>query len=145
MREADERGALLFNSQGGSLTAALGLGRLIRKYGLDTVVGGPYVENEPNNPVEQRVVVKAGICFSACVYAFLGGQTRELSNPGTLGVHQFRGAKEDSGEVVAQVTTAMLAEYLDEMGVDRKLLVLLCYKLLMTLRLGDTGGIVKLG
>ena len=25
------------------------------------------------------------------------------------------------------------------------LLVLLCYKLLMTLRLGDTGGIVKLG
>jgi hypothetical protein len=97
------------------------MGLMIREAALDTFVGGPY-EEVVKIGKPYKTLVKNGMCFSACAYAFLGGVTREISDSGRYGVHQFYGGKKALGEVSAQVTTAFLANYLDEMGVDRKLL-----------------------
>jgi hypothetical protein len=108
-----------FNSPGGNLQAGLQLGRLIREAGLDTYVGGPYLEfvrmGEPPLVLAQR-----GICFSACAYAFLGGVSRTLGEPGRLGLHQFAGSTGNIGDSGTQFMMTELAAYLDEMGVDRR-------------------------
>lgn len=117
----DYKPTVYFHSPGGNLAAGIRLGLAIRKADLDTVVGGPYEKfvrlNEP-----YAVLVQKAICYSACAYAFFGGVTRELRDRGDLGVHQFRGARGDAGEASAQLTVAVLANYLDRMGVDRKVL-----------------------
>lgn len=114
-----------FDSPGGSLIAALELGRLIRARGLDTYVGGPYEAlmgfSEPAGE-DIRSLVKQGICFSACAYAFLGGVSREITEQGRYGVHQFYSGGRPMGDATTQVAMTVLASYLDEMGVDRRLL-----------------------
>jgi hypothetical protein len=112
---------IYFDSPGGNLAAGIQLGYLIRQAKLDTFVGGPYTELvKVGQPY--KTLVDNGICFSACAYAFLGGQIRELHEDGRYAVHQFYGRRKDAGESAAQVTTAVLAQYLDDMGVDRRLL-----------------------
>jgi hypothetical protein len=72
-----------------------------------------------------KILVEQGICFSACAYAFLGGVTREIDTKGLFGLHQFRSQrsnKNDKGEASTQIAVALLAQYLDEMGIDRKVL-----------------------
>lgn len=112
---------IYFHSPGGDLSAGIKMGYIIRKAGLDTFVGGPY-EEEWARPYKFTTLVRNGSCFSACAYAFLGGVIRELNDAGRYGVHQFAGAKKDTGQDAAQTITAVLANYLDDMGVDRKLL-----------------------
>ena len=93
--------ALYFDSPGGNLAAALTLGRMIRRPGLNT-----YVAPAGNG------------CYSACVYAFSGGVVRIYDGAKPLGVHQFHGPGDQSS---TQATMAFLAVYLDEMGVDHRL------------------------
>jgi len=97
------------------------LGRVIRRFGLDTYVGGSYRQVGDLVSDEQDVLVDRGVRFSPCAYAFLGGRTNELNEEGILGVHQFRTRDGDSGEGAAQVTEAILADYIDEMGAHRRL------------------------
>lgn len=110
-----------FHSRGGNLDAGLELGRQIRAAGLDTYIGGPYVEQsrlgEP-----PRVLVQAPVCFSACAYALLGGISRTVAEGGHYGLHQFYGAQGDVGDSRTQVMMATLAAYLDAMGVERRFL-----------------------
>lgn len=115
------RPTVYFDSPGGDLAAALVLGLAIRKAQLDTFVGGPY-RKVVGGGRPYAILVHEGICFSACAYAFLGGVTREVGEKGKLGVHQFRGARGDSGEASAQVTVATLSTYVDQMGGDRRIL-----------------------
>jgi hypothetical protein len=68
------------------------------------------------------LVSKEGICFSACAYAFLGGAGREVGENGIYGVHQFRSRTGSFRESDTQIAMTVLATYLDEMVVDRKLL-----------------------
>jgi hypothetical protein len=117
----DFKARIFFDSPGGDLIAGLQLGRLIRSHKLDTYIGGPYERLvRANQPYE--VIVPEPICFSACAYAFLGGVRRKIEEGGKFGVHQFRGSTQDWGGASAQVTTALLSAYLDEMSVDRKFL-----------------------
>ncbi len=114
-----------FDSPGGRVTAALELGRLIRARGLDTYVGGPYESFEGfSGPAREktRTLARRGICFSACAYAFLGGVSREINEGGSYGVHQFYSGGRPLGDSTTQVAMTVLASYLDEMGVDRRLL-----------------------
>lgn len=110
-----------FHSRGGSLQAGTRLGRMIREAGLDTYIGGPYLEQlrlgEP-----PRVLVKQPVCHSACAYAFLGGVSRAVAEGGSYGLHQFYGAEGDVGDSRTQVMMTALAAYLDEMGVERRFL-----------------------
>ena len=114
--------AVFFDSPGGDLAAALEVGHLIRKKMLTTYIGSNYEVVGRNPELPSVVVVPVGQCFSACVYAFLGGSTRVLDTAGQLGVHQFSGATKDVGESAAQSGVAVLSQYVDEMGVDRGLL-----------------------
>lgn len=116
-----------FDSPGGSLTWALELGRLIRGRGLDTYVGGPYEAFggfRPGTGAEEvtRTLSRQGVCFSACAYAFLGGVAREIGDGGLYGVHRFYSGGRPLGDATTQVAMTVLAAYLDEMGVDRRLL-----------------------
>ncbi len=112
---------IYFHSPGGNLQAALELGRLIRAAGLDTHVGGPYLEG---NGIGQppRVLVPRAACVSACAYAFLGGVSRSLGENALFGLHQFFARDGDIGDSPTQIMMAMLGAYLDEMGVDRRFL-----------------------
>jgi hypothetical protein len=112
---------IYFHSPGGNLQAALELGRLIRAAGLDTHVGGPYLEG---NGIGQppRVMVQRAACVSACAYAFLGGVSRSLGENALFGLHQFFARDGDIGDSPTQIMMAMLGAYLDEMGVDRRFL-----------------------
>jgi hypothetical protein len=112
---------IYFDSVGGNLAAGIQMGYFIRRAKLDTFVGGPY-EKVVKDGQPYKTLVRNGMCFSACAYAFLGGVVRELNEGGRYGVHQFYGAKKDVGESSAQHTMAVLARYTDEMGVSRQLL-----------------------
>jgi hypothetical protein len=116
-----------FDSPGGSLTAALEFGRIIRARGLDIYVGGPYKSFEGFGPglggeEITRTLARQGVCFSACAYAFLGGVAREIDDGGLYGVHRFYSGGRPLGDATTQVAMTVLAAYLDEMGVDRRLL-----------------------
>src|SRR6266498_4586744 len=111
---------VFFNSLGGSLAAGLEMGKMIRRLGLNTLVGGKY--KAIGKALHSQVTtVNNGVCYSACAYAFLGGVGRRVTESGTFGVHQFYGAQKDSA-ASAQVTMTLLAEYLNVMGVGRELL-----------------------
>jgi len=110
-----------FDSPGGNLRAALELGRLIRRHGYNTGVGGPYTE-----VVEvfknEKTLVDTGRCFSACAYAFFGGVGRVVDEDGQLGLHQLSGVNGQLREGDVQVVMALLGQYVDEMGLDRRIL-----------------------
>jgi len=112
---------IYFHSPGGNLEGALALGRLIRAAGLDTHVGGPYLEAQGiGQPPE--ILVQRAACVSACAYAFLGGVSRSLGEKGLLGLHQFFSRDGDIGDSPTQVMMTVLGGYLDQMGVDRRFL-----------------------
>lgn len=97
-----------FDSQGGSIEAAIRLGRLIRASGLNTIQ------------------IRKMECSSACSLAFAGGVLR-AAEPGSIGVHRSTFAPESSltrDDAVAnvQAATAEIMSYLSEMGVDPQLL-----------------------
>lgn len=125
MKSVEALPTVYFNSPGGNLLAGLKLGRIIREFGLDTYVGGKYVSFEgfdADGYDDIRTLVINGVCFSACSYSFMGGSSREIGKGGSLGVHQFYSEGGNSDESNTQLTMTVLATYLDEMGVDRRLL-----------------------
>jgi hypothetical protein len=112
------------NSLGGNLTAGVALGEKMRALGLSTEVGATQGEADK----------VAGICASACAYAFLGGKARFLDERARLGFHRFYSplavdnakAKLFSGEDLdnTQKLLAGLLLYTISMGVDSRIIVL---------------------
>lgn len=107
---------VMFDSPGGDVTAALALGSLIRRHGYDTVVGADYTEGETTT------LVTAARCYSACAYAFMGGVGRTVEPGGELGFHQMRAASGRMNESDLQVLLTLLSQYMDLMGIDRRIL-----------------------
>lgn len=95
------------NSPGGSVTAAMAIGRMVRKERFTVTV-----------PV-------SGVCHSACVLIFAGGVTR--ANLGKLGIHRPYlevQRQEVSSENVRELYQQMLQEirsYFREMNVSEQL------------------------
>jgi hypothetical protein len=127
------------DSPGGSLIAGMELGRLFRKYRVNTTVGHSVRMSDPMGPPFS--FAGGAECLSACIFAFAGGVHRAYDpvgkswpawamNRGTrqaLGAHQFFRSIEatlseshgyDSGMSDAQAITGRLIEYLTAMGVD---------------------------
>jgi len=114
-----DRSVVYLNSPGGSLVAGIELGRLIREHGLSTDIG----RKSPSSP--KRFDVDEGGCYSACAYAFLGGQFRYLKQGSRYGVHQFKSLRADERiEGAAQVVSALAVEYIRSMDVDPDLFTL---------------------
>jgi hypothetical protein len=97
----DRKPPIVMRSPGGDVTAALELGRLIRKNGLSIAVGGTRARDcgvddplcaagrEADGSIRGATYSSDGVCFSACPFAFAGG-VRRVASPFTyLGVHQI--------------------------------------------------------
>ena len=85
-------------SSGGDIDAAMVLGRILRRFGLFTLVGRD----------EQ--------CMSACVFAFMGGERRTVA--GQLGIHRpfFPTTQVDPDRQVRyRLLQKALRDYIDEM------------------------------
>ncbi len=125
---------VVLDSPGGSMTGGLRLGRAFRAAGVNTLVGRTLVRSEGSRTAS--VMISHGIgCASACTYAFIGGVQRLVPTTSRFGVHQFSRAIGQDGRfesdapsmrdfVQAQRRMAELAVYVQEMGVDARLLEL---------------------
>ena len=97
---------VVLSAPGGDLLGALRLGELIRQRGFDTEVSPEKAE-----------------CYSACVFAFMGGVNRSVHPLASLGFHSLK----DSGAGVAEEeaqrnSRRLLGVYLDQMRIDRRVL-----------------------
>jgi hypothetical protein len=70
----------IFHSHGGSMKAAMELGRILRNLKVNTIVGRAYLRNG-------EVEIEPGTCASACLFAFSGGITRSMPTNSRLGIH----------------------------------------------------------
>jgi hypothetical protein len=89
-RDADVRGAtLVLDSEGGSVHAALALGRAIRRYGMTTTVGK--IEPLPGlDEGKARVTLSPkASCESMCAFILLGGERRFVPREAQVLVHQI--------------------------------------------------------
>lgn len=107
------RASVYFNSPGGSLVAAMAIGRLLREQRFSAHVGRRGADlRKP----------EGGVCYSACPFAYAGGSRRFLDGDSVLGIHRAanRVPMPDEGafeqRVAAEATT-----YLRAMGVSTRL------------------------
>jgi hypothetical protein len=116
-QERITRADVYFNSPGGSLLAAMAVGRLIRGRGFDTHVGRRGVHPRQAG---------AAVCYSACPFAYAGGVRRFLGAESVLGVHEAANRVPVQDESAFQQFVDFEAtQYLGEMGVSPALLVLM--------------------
>ncbi len=107
------------NSPGGNLFEGMRLGRLIRKFGFSTYVGRWEGKALTKAAWMQHKNKVPGECYSACVFAFVGGYFRYLTDASTIGVHRFSKTTASSSDLaLAQVISGQITSYLSEMGVD---------------------------
>jgi hypothetical protein len=98
---------IAFTSPGGNLINGMQMGALIRERRFNTTIS--YTEHSPSD------------CLSACAYAFLGGTSRNLPPNSRFGLHQFRGLETAISAEDTQKLSAILAKYVDAMGIDRRI------------------------
>ncbi len=111
---------VLLDSYGGKVLAAMELGRLFRQVGAAVIV--------------EQVGAAGGRCFSACVYALMGGKKRVIPPQSQAGVHRMvaYGDSYDSrfydGAPVRRLdngtVASVLSRYCASMGVNPALIAL---------------------
>lgn len=106
---------VLLHSQGGNLAGGVELGRAIREYGLMTEIG-----NGVSSKDEFWEWPGAGVCESACAYAFMGGRRRIFDDEDKLGFHRFYSPTQNIDGESAQVLSGLLVQYMVEMGIDAR-------------------------
>lgn len=114
----DVSGAVVYlNSQGGSLTAAMALGRLVRAAGFETHVGARAADTGS---------LLAGVCLGACPFVLAGGVKRQLEAGSLLGVHRAEDRIPEPDESPLQRRSRFESlNYLAEMGIDAGLIDLM--------------------
>ena len=97
----DRKLPVVFRSEGGDVEAAYAMGRMIRKAGLETAVGGTRLKGCLVGDMRcDAAIAKDGTsvgytysanayCFSACPLALAGGTSRVASQWAFIGVHQI--------------------------------------------------------
>jgi hypothetical protein len=97
------------NSPGGSVQDAMAMGKLLREQKKSTEV------------------IDGALCASSCPLLFAGGEQRLAGAQAAIGVHQFyavtggtspRAPGPAEAMSDAQMTTARISRYLDELGID---------------------------
>ena len=127
---------VVLDSKGGSIQGGLRLGEAMRKAGASVTVGRsiPVSAATPGGKglARHQLIPRLGRCFSSCTYAFLGGVKRTIPAGAAYGVHMFWPSefldghlqrKYDYREIErAQRLSALIAVYIQKMGVDLGLL-----------------------
>ena len=119
------RGILLLDSPGGKVMASMELGQTLRRLGMAVIVARPTADTERTGSLA------GGRCYSACVYALMGGRKRVIPLQSRIGVHRmfaystsfnvarlsFERARDvDDGEMLGA-----LSRYSEKMGVSSNL------------------------
>ncbi len=116
---------VLLNSPGGKVVASMALGRVFRKVGALTIVARAGVDSDG------RGYIARGRCFSACVYALMGGRKRIVPPESVVGIHRMvaveSGADPAGGSMERRRfdngdMRNMLSKYSADMGVSRDLI-----------------------
>ena len=116
-RESISDALVYFNSPGGHLVEAMALGRLLRELAFETSVGTrTAAARQP----------AAGVCYSACPFAYAGGVRRSLAAGSVFGVHRAQNSVPVTDESAFQgVVTDQVADYLATMGIGGDLLAIM--------------------
>ena len=127
-RGRELRGAVVvLDSNGGTVTSGLDLGRAFRRLDMTTTVGKTMLL--PGAEGDRRATLSSrGICASMCAFSLLGGARRHVPSEARVMVHQIwpSSKREDAAAqtyvaenlVVLQRSLGTLARYTVEMGVD---------------------------
>jgi hypothetical protein len=123
--ETELRSIVLLDSPGGRVVASMQLGQALRRLGMAVIVAR--VEPESGALVSGR-------CYSACVYALMGGRRRVIPRQSRVGVHRMfnyvDGVDPMSGEALRERRyddggmRRTLLRYSASMGVSRDLIAL---------------------
>ncbi len=126
------RAVVLIDSPGGEVAGAMILGMMFRELKATVVVARP-PQSAAATPVGSFAVAP-GTCYSACVYALLGGRARVVPDISRVGVHRMhrrmdgiaRIMDSDGPDVLPATRGAvtMLGDYLKRMGASQDLLAL---------------------
>jgi len=130
------------SSPGGDLGAGIQLGKLIRENGNYTSIGDQFIRSQIDNNrlyndngemIEEEEWRKLHpeynsyreiyVCNSACAYAFLGGNVREIPDGAKLGFHQFSSTQIAIDAEVSQALSAQILEYVLQMGADARIFI----------------------
>jgi hypothetical protein len=107
---------VFLNSPGGSLYEGMSIGRVIRKYRLNTQIG--YFSEFGT------LITKDSFCYSSCSLAYIGGVWRYKSADSFYGIHRFYSPVPSvNAEQTAQAASGNIVEYFAEMGVASDLFV----------------------
>lgn len=133
-------------SPGGSLLAGIEIGRLIRREGANTYLGG--LVTQPSAEFGGRPVSKPmpGGCYSACALAFLGGVYRYSNSGSEYGVHRFSSTAAPTSTDMdkAQIISAAVNAYIREMDVDPELFDLMVQAGKDKIRVLNSGELTRL-
>jgi hypothetical protein len=77
-----DRPVVLLDSPGGKVVASMELGKILRRLGAAVVVAKAGGESSNGT-------LQGGRCFSACVYAFIGGKKRVIPPQSAAGIHRM--------------------------------------------------------
>jgi hypothetical protein len=118
--QANLSSVVLLNSPGGKVLASMELGQAFRKRGMVTIVAGV----QPSIPG----AVAAARCYSACVYALMGGRKRVIPPQSEVGIHrmfQYESALDPAAGIATLhrrydtgTMRAILSRYSNRMGVN---------------------------
>jgi hypothetical protein len=142
---------IYFHSPGGSLEAAMAIGRMMRERGITARVGRTIPRG--CDPLQEReaacdALKRAGrellaelrtartLCNSSCVYALVGARVREVGAGARIGVHEIAASRYDERALPVpvdrkslsqaqlkhlQAAEVRLARYIVDMGIDKGL------------------------
>jgi hypothetical protein len=77
-------GIVLLDSPGGKVVASMELGQAIRRLGMAVIVARPTAATSA-----RQLSLASGRCYSACVYALMGGARRVVPPESRVGVHRM--------------------------------------------------------
>jgi hypothetical protein len=80
--QGNVRAVVFLNSPGGRVVASMELGQLFRKLGVAAIVARA-------GQTYGGTALASGHCFSACVYALMGGRKRIIPPQSKVGVHRM--------------------------------------------------------
>jgi hypothetical protein len=129
---------VFINSTGGLGQFGMALGQLLRVHRMTIGVGRTLPAGcrtldeacrqrlQANVANEARLTLAGAHCYSACVYALIGGQVRRIDRSAIVGIHASRISasyvnKPNIGELIARTNGTQL-HYVAYMGVDPRVL-----------------------
>jgi len=83
------RNVIFIDSAGGSVSPAIQLGLLFRKLGSTVIVAQVESSEHFGNDPRVGVPLSAGGCYSACLFALMGGKIRIVPEASVVGVHRI--------------------------------------------------------